>query len=44
MVVLTILLVQPVKGLVKMVAARRSADDNAGPVSQIMSGAARIIT
>lgn len=40
MVVLIVLLVQPVKGLFKMVATRRAADDNG--LSSVIGGAARI--
>jgi hypothetical protein len=42
MIVITLILVQPVKGLIKMSVTRKTYDNDTGPVARTVSGAARI--
>lgn len=42
LIVLTTILVQPVKGLFKMWSIRKASDPNAGVVSAVVAGATRI--
>ncbi len=44
LVVLVVLLAHPVIGLAKVWATRVSADPDAGPVSQVVAGATRIVS
>lgn len=44
LVVITGLLMQPVKGLFKMWASRKVQDENSGDLSRVVAGAVRVVS